>query len=166
MARIMTPGCSMSGNEPHGEAASPSSRIAMLARLRNAVSSDIAAADAAANDRNNPDAAFAQTTLDTACQNDEAITRLMLGQKPTSLADALSLLIAITEATDLLMDLACEAPAENKLHDLTKLVERAAANIALFCFTPGPALTVQEQRALRSLSRRFDLQPGTAGGEA
>lgn len=142
------------------------SRITMLAQLRNDVAGDIAAADAAANDRNNPDAPFAQTTLDNACQNDEAITRLMLGQKPTSLADALSLLIAITEATDLLMDLACEAPAESKLHDLTKLVERAAASIALFCFTPSPALTGQERRALRSLSRRFDLQTGPAGGEA
>lgn len=142
------------------------SRIVMLARLRNDVASDIAAADAAANDRNNPDAVWAQTSLANACQNDEAITRLMLGQKPASLADGLSLLIAITEATDLLMDLACEAPAESKLHDLTKLIERAAANIALFCFTPNPALTVQEQRALRSLSRRFDLQPGTTGGEA
>lgn len=142
------------------------SRITMLARLRNDVAGDIAAADAAANDRNNTDAVWAQTSLENACQNDEAITRLMLGQKPASLADALSLLIAITEATDLLMDLACEAPAESKLQDLTKLVERAAANIALFCFTPSPALTVQEQRALRSLSRRFDLQPGTTGGEA
>jgi hypothetical protein len=142
------------------------SRIAMLAKVREAVGDDIRAADRAVSDGKNGSTVWEERILGRACRDDETLSCLIAGQRPSTAQDLLSLMVAITDVSDLLLDAASGEPDVARLRKLVGLVEMAAGNAALFLDQATEPHTEQERRTVSALRARFHIPAAATGGEA
>lgn len=140
------------------------SRIAMLALIRSDVVADITAADTVFNRGQNP---AAQAIVDRRCRESDALSCLILAQTPADLSDVVSIMLAMTEASDAVQDHACgETPNTGRVQELAQLIELAAGNVALFLSRTAPPSNAYDLSLLRSLSARLDVVAHNNGGEA